>query len=257
MSDSEQDPRDEQEDCMQYFGRDYPDLVAAVTAFENSPRGRTFNVGLYEPNVDFDDALLSSIHDHLGDRLAMYHDDSDVLQCARLILHRECHYERLLGETIYDVLTEAVNEYAAAHIAGKPLDKQELIIEIKDLIKDRIFAGGALPSEWNEPVEGIVNQVYSIVEEDMALEAFNRQGGPNNGQPQPASPLRITEIPETRAFLRLMRSVVDEKKKKKKNTVKTLFSRQKLGRGQKRRRGKTRKRRKKKTKRRKRRSRRS
>lgn len=256
MSDSEQDPRDEQEECMQHFGRDYPDLVAAVTAFENSPRGRTFNVGLYEPNVDFDDALLSSIHDHLGDRLAMYHDDSDVLQCARLILHRECHYERLLGETIYDVLTEAVNEYAAAHIAGKPLDKQELISEIKDLIKDRIFAGSDLPSEWNEPVEGIVNQVYSIVEQEMALEEFHRKSGPKNIQPRPSSPLRITEIPETRATLRLIRSVVDEKKKKKKNTVKTLFSRQKLGRGQKRRCGKTKKR-SKKTKRRKRRSRRS
>lgn len=215
MSDSDDMPLSEHEDCMQTFGPDYPDLVDAVNAFELES-GSTYNVGLYEEDTDFDDALLDAIHDRLGHRLEETgHDPTDIISCARRILHQGCHYERLLGESIYNELSEAVNEYVSENMIGGPSRKRQLVNEIKELIRDRIFPNSQLPPEWNKPVSNMVNEVYSTTEEEMTLDKLkNRRSS---------------------------------KLHRLKNTVKALFSRQKLGRGQKsrRRRSKGKKRRKK------------
>lgn len=224
--------------CMHIFGPDYPELVDTLNKFQIE-HGEWHGVSLYEENVDLDDALLDVIHERFGDRLELHHATPDIIDCARKILQQPNFYERLLGEEIFAELVEGANEYVGEHITGGPFRKRELLKDIKDLVRERVFPGGSLPREWNKPVDKVVNEIYKTVEEDETFEKFRARNAPERTGTKPSSPLRIIEVSDKSA-VQAQQLLSRPKKSSTKNLVKALFSRQKLGRGQKTRRGKTR-----------------
>ena len=228
----------EDEFCMHIFGPDYPELVDTLNKFQIE-RGDWHGANFYQEDVDLDDALLDAIRERFGDRLELHHAIPDILDCSRRILQQPNFYERLLGEDIFAELVEGTNEYVGEYITGGPSRKRELLKDIKDLVQERVFPGGSLPREWNKPVEDVVNEIYKTVEEEETFEKFRARKVPERVGTKPSSPLRIVEVSEKSAMQAQQQLLSRPEKSHKQNLVKALFSRQKLGRGQKTRRRKT------------------